>query len=165
MQEANTQAPSAAGPAIPEDLAGVIGGVVAGFAYLVAQVSFTAATPSGTAAEPLQRIAAVLMGPDAAPPPAEFTFTILGMALIIHFGLAMTFGRIVAAVVWRRRTAMGILAGSLAGLALYAVNFGWIAPAAFPWFENSIRWVTVLDHLLFGAVAAAVCLALRRPRR
>jgi hypothetical protein len=140
----------------------VIGGVVSGVAYLVAQVSFTAVVNPGTAAAPLQRIAAILMGPDAAPPPAEFSFTVLGMALIIHFGLAMAFGRVVAAVAWRRRTGTGILAGALAGLALYAVNFGWIAPAAFPWFEGSIRWVTILDHLLFGTLAAAVCLSLRR---
>jgi hypothetical protein len=159
MQASGTEA-GAAG-AVSEPVAGVIGGVVAGVAYLVAQVSFTAAVHAGGAAEPLQRIAAILMGPGAAPPPAAFNFTVFGMALIIHFGLAMVFGRVVSVLAWPRRTGTGILVGALAGAALYAINFGLIAPHAFPWFEDSIRIVTLVDHVLFGGVAAAVCLALR----
>ncbi|HEY0823494.1 MAG TPA: hypothetical protein VGD76_06875 [Ramlibacter sp.] len=164
MQDANTESAGTTVPRLSEAAAGVVGGVVAGAAYLVAQVSFTAAVRPEGAAEPLQRIAAILMGPGSAPPPAAFSFTVFGMALIIHFGLSMAFGRIVAAAVWRRRAATAILAGALAGLALYAVNFGWIAPLAFPWFEDSIGWVTIVDHALFGAVAAAVCVALRKTR-
>jgi hypothetical protein len=155
-----------AGPTVaPEPVAGVIGGLVAGAAYLVAQVSFTAAAHPGGAAEPLQRIAAMLMGPEAAPPPSGFSFTVFGMALIIHFALAMVFGRVVSVLVWRRRAGPGVLLGALTGLALYALNFGLIAPLAFPWFDDSIRAVTLADHVLFGAVAAAVCMALRRPSR
>jgi hypothetical protein len=152
-------------PAISEPVAGVVGGVIAGTAYLVAQISFTAAARPGSAAEPLQRIAAILMGPDAAPPPAEFSFTVLGMAFIIHFALAMVFGRLISVLVWRRRPASGVLVGGALGVALYALNFGLIAPTAFPWFEDALRTVTLMDHALFGAVAAAVCLALRRPQR
>jgi hypothetical protein len=150
---------------VSEPVAGVLGGVIAGAAYLVAQVSFTAAARPGSAAEPLQRIAAMLMGPDAAPPPAEFTFTVLGMALIIHFALAMVFGRVVSVLVWQRRAGPGVLLGALTGLALYALNFLLIAPVAFPWFADSIRAVTIADHVLFGAVAAAVAIGLRRPAR
>lgn len=163
MQHANTTgAGEAAG--ISEPVAGVVGGVVAGVAYLLAQVSSSAAVRPGTAAEPLQRIAAMLMGPDTAPPPSELTFTVFGMALIIHFGLSMTFGRVVSVLVCGRPTGTGILLGALVGLALYAVNFGIIAPVAFPWFADSLRWWTMVDHALFGAVAAAVCLALRSRR-
>jgi hypothetical protein len=78
---------------------------VAGAAYLVAQVSFTAAVRPGSAAEPLQRIAAILMGPDVAPPPVEFTFTVLGMALIIHFALSIVFGRVVSVLACADRPA------------------------------------------------------------
>jgi hypothetical protein len=165
MQQINGRLATALATGVPEAVAGVVGGLVAGTAYLLAQVSFTAAVRAGSAAEPLQRIAAMLMGPDAAPPPAEFTFTVFGMALIIHFTLAMSFGRLVSAVTWRLRPGRGLLAGAVVGLALYALNFGLIAPAAFPWFGESIRWVTVVDHLLFGGIAAAVCLALRGARR
>ncbi|HET8745374.1 MAG TPA: hypothetical protein VFM98_07200, partial [Ramlibacter sp.] len=87
---------------------------------------------------------------------------VFGMALIIHFALAMAFGRLVSVLVWHRGIRPGVLVGALAGLALYAVNFGLIAPQAFPWFGDSLRAVTIADHMLFGAVAAAVCLTLRR---
>lgn len=162
MQHANPALERRDTEGMSEAVAGVIGGAVAGAAYLLAQVSFSAAVRPGSAAEPLQRIAAILMGPDTAPPPSEFTFTIFGMALIIHFGLSMTFGRVVSVLAWRCRTGTGILVGALAGLGLYAVNFGVIAPAAFPWFADSLRWATMVSHALFGAVAASVCLALRR---
>ena len=162
MQNVEARLPATGGTTtVAEPVAGVIGGLVAGAAYLAAQVTFTAAVHPGSAAEPLQRIAAILMGPDAAPPPAEFTFTTLGMALIIHLGLAMVFGRIVSVLAWRRSAGIGVLTGALVGLALYVLDFAVIAPIAFPWFEDSLRAVTIADHALFGAVAASVCLALR----
>lgn len=161
MQHAKTTPTGSEAAEVSEPMAGVIGGAIAGAAYLLAQVSFAAAMRPGAAAEPLQRIAAMLMGPGTAPPPAEFTFTIFGMALIIHFALSLMFGRMVSVLAWRFRTSVGILVGALVGLGLYAVNFGVIAPAAFPWFSDSLPWATMGNHALFGAVAAAVCLALR----
>lgn len=163
MQQSHTGKAGHAWRGIPEAMAGVMGGMVAGVAYLVAQVSLTAAVRPGGGAEPFQRIAAILLGPDAALPPADFNFTLLGVAMIIHLGLAAAYGRFISALVWRRSAGAGVLIGGLAGLLLYLLNFGLIAPHAFPWFADSIRAVTVADHALFGAVAAAVCLALRRP--
>lgn len=164
MQHANTTVAGEAASGISEPVAGVIGGVVAGAAYLLAQVTASAALRPGTGAEPLQRIAAILMGPETAPPPTEFTFTVFGMAMIIHLGLSIAFGRIVSTLAWPRSTAVGIGVGALVGLALHALNFGLIAPAAFPWFADSLPWWTMANHALFGAVAAAVCLALRSRR-
>lgn len=164
MQQVNTTAQAEPAAAISEPVAGVIGGAVAGAAYLLAQVMSSAALRPGGAAEPLQRIAAILMGPETAPPPSEFTFTVFGMAIIIHFGLSMAFGRMVSVVAWRQRTGTGIVLGALVGLALYALNFGLVAPAAFPWFSDSLRGWTLANHALFGGVAAAVCLALRSRR-
>jgi hypothetical protein len=161
MHPSDTNPADAAPIPLSEPVAGVLGGLAAGAAYLIAQVTFTAVLHAGGAAEPLQRIAAILMGPDAAPPPAEFSFTVFGMAMIIHFALAMAFGRLVSVLVWRRAAGPGVLVGALVGLALYLVNFWLLAPVAFPWFADSIRAVTMVDHLLFGAVAAAVCLSVR----
>lgn len=151
-------------PAVSEPVAGVIAGVVAGVAYLAAQVTLTAAAPTGSASAPLQRIAAILMGPNAAPPPSEFNFTVLGMAIIIHFALAMVFGRLVSALVWRQAAPRALGVGILTGIALYALNFELIAPWTFPWFEQSLTLVTLADHALFGLVAAAVCIVLRGKR-
>jgi hypothetical protein len=141
--------------------AGVLAGLVAGTAYLAAQVTFTGAAQAGGAAEPLQRIAAILLGPDVAPPPADLDPTILGMALLIHYGLAMVFGRIVGGLVGERSLTAAALVGGATGLGLYLLNFALIAPSAFPWFADAITVVTVADHLLFGVVAGVVFAALR----
>lgn len=155
---------TAAARGVSTQVAGVVGGLVAGVAYLTAQVSFTGLLRSGAAAEPLQRIAAILLGPDAAPPPAELNFTVFGMALIIHFGLSMVFGRVVGTLVRRMSLVPAVATGALTGGLLYALDFLLIAPAAFPWFEDSVQALSLADHLLFGAVAAAVCVAVREPR-
>jgi hypothetical protein len=148
---------------IPEPVAGVIAGVVAGAAYLAAQTTFATAL-GGSAAEPMQRIAAILMGPDVAPPPAEWSFGVLGMAVLIHFGLAMVFGRIVSVLVWRRTLPVALAIGAAVGLVLFGLNFELLAPSAFPWFDDSPHVVTAIDHAIFGALAAYICIFLR-PRQ
>ena len=149
---------------LSDPVAGVVAGVIAGAAYLVAQTSLTGLARTGGMAEPLQRIAAILMGPDAAPPPAELNFTIFGMAMIIHFALAMVFGRAVGAVACGRGLPRAVLSGVVVGLGLYVLDFHLLAPLAFPWFADSMQLATAVDHALFGAVAGAACALLSRPR-
>jgi hypothetical protein len=154
------------GPVPTDPLAGVLAGLIAGLAYLAAQMSLAATVQDGAGWEPLQRIAAILLGPDAAPPPADFSFTIAGMALLIHFPLAGIYGRVVAGAIRSQGFQAAALRGAAVGLAIFVVNFWLLAPLAFPWFEQSRTLLTALDHVLFG-LAVGVCYAqlLRRPRR
>jgi hypothetical protein len=163
MVDSTTRGGLASGGWLSAPVAGVVAGLVAGAAYLLAQVAF-AATLHGGGAEPLQRIAAILLGPDLAPPPAEWNTTVTGMGLLIHFALAMVFGRLVGAVAGDRGLAGASAAGAAVGAALYALNFLLIAPDAFPWFEQSPPLTTLVDHLLFGAIAGSVYALLRRDR-
>jgi hypothetical protein len=146
--------------AVPAPVGGVLAGLVAGAAYLFAQTLFASLTHGLTPA-PIQRIAAILMGPDIAPP-NEWSVVVFGMALLIHFGLAMVFGRIVCTFTWGRPLRPALAIGAVVGLALFALDFLLIAPSAFPWFDASPRLVTAIDHALFGAVAAAVGVALHQ---
>lgn len=149
--------------ATPSALAGVPAGLVAGIAYLLAQAVFAVTAYGGTGAEPFQRIAAILLGPDAAPPPGEWTSLAIGMALIIHVPLSAVYGRIVDVLVMRfDHLPLAAALGAVFGALLYLVNFHAIAPAAFPWFEDSRTLATAADHVLFGVVAAVACVALRR---
>jgi hypothetical protein len=141
-----------------EPAAGPICGLVAGACYLTAQLLFAAMLHGGVGWEPLQRIAAILLGPDAAPPPSEMHPTIAGIALIIHGGLSLVFGCIVAAAV-RAAPAWRHALGALIGIAIYGVNYWLLAPLAFPWFQDAAGWTTIVDHVLFGVVAAAVASA------
>lgn len=146
---------------LSREAAGTVAGLVAGAAYLAAQVLLTVLTGGGSAIDPLARIAAILMGPGIAPPGAHFSFTVLGMASIIHAGLSIVFGQIVSVFVWRRTVPVAIALGAAIGVALFGLDFELIAPSAFPWFASSVHSISLLDHVLFGVVAAAVCLALR----
>ena len=125
-------------------------------------VRFTSIILHGAGWEPLQRIAALLLGPDAAPPPADISLTILGMALLIHLPLAALYGRWVGAVVRRVDSRWTAGVGVVFGLALYAFNFELLAPNLFPWFTVSRNAITAFDHALFGLVAAIVYGALSR---
>jgi hypothetical protein len=56
----------------PSALVGVPAGLAAGIAYLLAQVLASLAM-GGVGSEPFQRISAILLGPDALPPPSEWS--------------------------------------------------------------------------------------------
>lgn len=158
----STARPLFSRPAQPSALAGVPAGVIAGLAYLAAQVLFALAL-GGTGSEPFQRIAAILLGPDAVPPPAEWSARVVGMALIIHLPLSAVYGRLVDVLVMRTTHAAtaGAL-GAIAGAALFVLNRTLIAPHVFPGFDASHTLPTAVDHVLFGTVAALVCFYLRR---
>lgn len=144
---------------------GVLSGLFAGAAYLVAQMSFAATVRNGQGWEPLQRIAAILLGPDAVPPPSDVSLTIAIVALLIHFPLAMVYGRIIGRVVRGSTPIRAALLGAGIGLAIYGLNFWLLAPLTFPWFEQSRDLMTAFDHLLFGATAGVSCVYLARRLR
>ncbi len=144
-----------------EPIAGVLAGLVAGAAYLLAQMAFAATVQGGVGWEPLQRTSAMLLGDGVLPPPAEVDLTIAGFGVLIHMALAINFGRVVDLVVRDRDLPAACLRGALVGLALYALNFWVIAPMLFPWFENNRGLTTIVDHLLFGGVAGAVYVQIR----
>jgi len=147
----------------PSALVGVPAGLVAGIAYLLAQGLYATALLHGSGSEPFQRIAAMLLGPDAAPPPAEWTSRAVGIALIIHLPLSAIYGRLIDMLVMcvDNMGAAGLL-GGIAGAVLYILNRCVIAPLVFPWFDASRTLMTAADHVLFGVIAGLVCLTLRR---
>lgn len=146
-------------------LAGVLAGEVAAVAYLAAQVLFAAFVQDGAAWLPLQRISAILLGPDAVDAQAQLNIQVAGMAMLVHFALAAVYGRFVDAAVRGRGGLSALVRGALVGLAIYAVNYWVLAPAAFPWFAQNRGVTTLLDHLLFGLVAAGVYTTLRQRLR
>ena len=146
-------------------LAGVLAGLAAAAAYLAAQVLFAGAVQGGPAWMPLQRISAILLGPDAVDVHEALNIQVAGMALLIHFALAAVYGRFVDAAVRGRTGLAALVRGALVGLAIYAVNYWLLAPIAFPWFAQNRGLTTLLDHLLFGIVAAGVYTTLRQRLR
>lgn len=136
--------------------------MIAGAAYLAAQISFAAAVYGGHGWEPLQRIAAMLLGPDVVAPPSRISGTIVGMALLIHIHLSAAYGRIIDWAVSGLDTILAAIVGGNIGMFMYIFHRWLIAPLAFPWFEESNNIVTAIDHIVFGLMAAVCGVQLRR---
>lgn len=162
MDVSNDDAIERNSTAHPKAWIGILSGVTAGAAYLVAQMSFAATVHGGDGWEPLQRIAAMLLGPDVVAPPRGISGTIVGMALLIHIQLSAAYGRIIDWAVAGLDTVLAAIVGGNIGMFMYMFHRWLIAPLAFPWFEESNNIVTAIDHVMFGLVAAVSCVQLRR---
>lgn len=140
-------------------------GLIAGAVFLVAEMLmvwlFMGQSPWG----PPRMMAAMVLGRDILPPPDTFSMVAVTVAMLIHFPLSVVYGLAIGWMVHRLDMAMALLAGIAIGLiAIYLVNFYIVAPAAFPWFVEARNGINVFAHALFGAVAAAAYVGLRRPR-
>jgi type IV secretory pathway VirB2 component (pilin) len=144
-----------------KEAAAGVSSLLAGTAYLLAQLLASGAVRDEGFLAPLQRIAAMLLGPDAALRPGEVSVAVVVMGTLIHFPLALIFGRLIAGLVDRFSGWKAIGCGLLMGIALYGLNFWIIAPSAFPWFRVSGGTITLVDHALFGALVSALYVQLR----
>lgn len=139
-------------------------GVIAGAVFMMAEMLmvwlFMGQSPWG----PPRMMAAMALGKDILPPPADFSFLAMAVAMMIHFPLAILYGLILGWVVHRLDTTTAVLAGAVFGLvAVYLVNFYGVAPMLFPWFAEARNWISLLAHVLFGAVLGGAYAGLRRP--
>ena len=99
--------------------------------------------------------AAIVMGRAVLSPPASFDWEVMLVATLVHFALSIAYSVILSRVIARLGTALSLLAGIVFGLLLYGINmYGFTA--LFPWFEATRDWITVIAHVVFGIVAAAV---------
>lgn len=129
-------------------------GVIAGILYLAVEMLFTLVFLGGSGWAPLQRIAAILLGPRALSPLGRDMVPITLAALGIHLALALCYTALIAAAIHRMGPTAAVMAGAMAGLLLYTVNYYFVFTALFPWFVSGRTWVTVFAHLVFGFVVA-----------
>ncbi len=98
--------------------------------------------------------AAIVLGRDVLPPAATSSAGVMLIATVIHFGLSIGYGVIVAMMTVRTGAGVAALIGALFGMALYVVNlYGFTA--IFPWFAEVRGWITLVTHIVFGVAAAA----------
>ena len=111
----------------------------------------------------MRNTAAILMGTGVLPPPATFDLLLFVVSTIVHFGLSMIYGVIVAFFVHRANWTIGLIIGVAVGFGIYVVNYYLFAPLLFPWLiESRSGMVPTLIHPVFGMIAAAAYLKLRR---
>ena len=133
---------------------GLIGGLIAGWVFAVAQM--IAAMAAGTATQlPWRMAASVLRGRGAIG--ADWTFGLWLSGAVMHFGLSSLYGLAWAAIAYKLwpliRTSLGKHSALAAGygLLLWLLDFQIIARAAFPWFLSTNVLAQMLLHMLaFG---------------
>lgn len=142
-------------------------GVIAGGVATIAQIALWWLFLDAVLPEILYRdarlAAAIVLGPEALPPPATFDLKIMLVATLLHFALSAIYSVILAAVIFRWDMKRSLLAGAFYGLALYGINmYGFTL--AFPWFSLTRDWITLAAHIVFGCAAAGGYTVLRNRR-
>ena len=143
--------------------AAVIAGVIAGLVFLVVNMALTGYL-LGNAQLPLQLAAALLLGPSVMPPAVGLGGSVFLTGLGVHLVLAVGFTCLIAFCLHRWGIWVGIFGGALFGLALYAINYYFVADfiAGFAAFRS---WLMAFSHVLFGAVAGGLYETLERDHR
>ena len=142
--------------------AALVAGLLAGVVDL-ALLAASAWTQGQNVWVNMRHTAAILMGTGVLPPPATFDLLLFIVSTIVHFGLSMIYGVIVAFFVRKANWRIGLMIGVAVGFGIYVVNYYVFAPLLFPWLtESRSGMVPTLIHPVFGMIAAAAYLKLRR---
>ena len=135
-------------------LAGIAAGVVATIAEVALWWASSVPLPA-TLFRDARLTAAIVMGREVLPPPATFDGQVMLAATLVHFALSIAYGLALGFMISRLSARLSLLAGVVFGLCLYVINmYGFTL--VFPWFDAVRDWITVLSHVVFGVVAAAV---------
>lgn len=137
----------------PDGVATVWAGITAGALFLILQMLLVPLISGGSPWGPPRMIAAIVLGPAVAQPPATFGLGIYLIALVVHFALSVSFALPVVAIARRLPNSAASLAGLAYGVLLYLVNFH-LFTYLFPWFAEARGLVTLFSHMVFGTAAA-----------
>jgi uncharacterized membrane protein (Fun14 family) len=137
--------------------AGVIAGIVFMMVEMLMVMFFQGQGPWG----PPRMIAAMVLGKDVLPPPADFDIAIMMTAMMIHFPLSIVYGLIVGLAVRRFSNILALIIGGVFGLIIYFINFYLIAPIMFPWFTEAQNWISLVSHLIYGLMLGGTFAGLR----
>ena len=150
-------------------LHGVVGGVLAGVVFMLAEMLISAAM-GGPVFGPLRMIGSIVLGAQA----LAATFPLATAALvglIVHLVLSAIYGVIfVYLVAYTRQmdasTGMLLLYGALFGVALWVINFLLVAPIAVPQFTRVDQfWMGFVPHTIFFGAVLGGYVAVVRPGR
>lgn len=138
-------------------------GVIAGAVFMMVEMLMVWMLMGQSPWAPPRMMAAMVLGKGILPPPADFSFVAMAVAMMIHFPLSILYGVILGWAVHRMGMTTVVLAGAAFGLvAVYLVNFYVVAPMLFPWFVEARNWISLLAHVLFGVVLGGAYAQLRR---
>jgi hypothetical protein len=114
--------------------------------------------PHGSPWESLTFFSPVIMGRTV--PALEMP---LLLVWIVHLAISLIYGLIISRVVATLRWQRAFFTGALAGLILYAVNFG-VVSALWPWLRGA-EFSVVITHIVFGLITAGAYRGLLKRKR
>ncbi|MFU8802521.1 MAG: sodium:proline symporter [Bradymonadaceae bacterium] len=148
-------------PALNVNWRGVIlGALIAALTFLVIFMA-TAPLMGLHTFEPIQMMAAIVLGPQILDRPPTFDLGVFAVAMAIHLILSLLYTSVIAVWVRERPPTQALGLGLLLGMAIYMLNFYVFIPA-YPWFYAARDLITIAIHLVFGGVAAAVYVAIEQ---
>lgn len=143
--------------------AAVIAGFIAGAAFLLINMALSSAL-LGNANLPFQLSASLALGPSVLPPAVGLGGHVFVIGLGVHLILSVAFACLIAFCLHRWGIWTGIIGGALFGLALYSINYYFVADFV-PGFAALRGWLMATSHCVFGACAGGVYEALERDHR
>ncbi|WP_454764305.1 hypothetical protein [Cupriavidus campinensis] len=142
---------------MPDWRAAAVAGLIAGAIYMVLELLTARFLLYQGAWGTVKMVAALLLGREALASADTFSWTIVLMAGIVHFGLSVVMACVLAMFIAAFRFdssfAMASAVGIAFGVAAYFVNF-YVFGRYFNWFNEARGWESMFAHALFGLVAA-----------
>lgn len=141
---------------------GIIGGIIAGIVFAMAEMIGAAFIAGNPFIMPLKAIASVPLG---TPPPEIPTGTAIPVGIIFHMLMSMIFGVIFALLVvyiaaLRSSPTILVIAATVFGLILWVVNFYILAPLiGRPWFTQTPPVQQFVYHTFFFGTVLGLYLA------
>ncbi len=135
--------------------------LIAGAVFMMLEMIMVPVFMGGSPWGPPRMIAAMGMGEGVLPPPATFDAVIMMVAMLIHFGLSVILAFVFAFIARGRDFGMVIGLGAVFGLVVYLISFYGMT-AIFPWFAMARHWVSILAHVVYGAVLGWVYVSVAR---
>lgn len=139
----------------------LIAGIVAAIAFLAIELALMPIMGFDVS-RPLRTMAAILVGSRVLAPAVAFTVGILVAALLVHVALSLFYTFLLGLFIRGHSMEFSVVVGVIFGFALYVMNFH-VFSSIYPWVAEARSWVTVLAHLVFGAVAAGVYIRAELP--
>ena len=134
--------------------AGIAAGIIATMAQIILWWGFSTSL-SGIMFRDARLAAAIILGQEILPMQVAFDWAAMIVATLVHFTLSVIYSMILAAFIVRRSLAVSIIIGIEFGFVLFGVNmYGFTM--IFPWFAEARDWITLVAHVVFGIVAAAM---------
>jgi hypothetical protein len=153
---------------MPDWLAAAVAGLAGGALVIVLEFFWSTMVLDESPWQPTHKIAAMVMGRGALEQMSVFSFSIVGIALLLHYVLGAIMGMILAAIMapFRFDSSVGMEAviGLAFGIVAYVWNF-YVMTAVFPWFISERGSGPLLANLLFGVVTAVVYGMLERRKQ